>query len=67
MANIVLHTEMNITIDLNKLAKGDSVTATQFDVLYELDRMDAENGVPVAERGLQCAGVCMDRNVVAWM
>ncbi|MFJ1900491.1 hypothetical protein [Streptomyces sp. NPDC088115] len=67
MANIVLHTGMNVRIDLNELAKGDTEAAIKFEILYELDRVDAANGVPVAERGLRCDGICKDRNVVAWM
>ena len=67
MANIVLHVRKNIRIDLNKLAQGDRTAQEQFDKLYEQDRIDGANGVPVAERGLRCAGICMTRNVVAWM
>ncbi|MEU3795761.1 hypothetical protein AB0F07_39250 [Streptomyces fructofermentans] len=38
-----------------------------WDMVYEMDRMYAARRVPVAERDLQCGGVCRDAGVVAWM
>lgn len=35
--------------------------------LYAQDRQHAADGIRVENRGLQCAGVCRDAGVVAWM
>lgn len=51
-------------IDIAELERLDS---QMWDRLYKQDRQHAADGVRVEERGIQCAGICRDAGVVAWM
>lgn len=67
MANIVWHTKLRIHLDLNKDDLGHEEHPGLWDMIYRMDRMYAARGVPVAERDLQCGGVCQDAGVEAPM
>ncbi|MET9351206.1 hypothetical protein [Streptomyces termitum] len=68
MANIVWHAKWRMELDLTRADLGWSGKNGVWEMLYFLDRMDADRGVPVSERGrLQCGGVCREAGVVAWM
>ncbi|MGP4092344.1 hypothetical protein, partial [Streptomyces sp. KR55] len=67
MANIVWHTKLRISLDLTKDDLGHEGYEGLWDTVYTMDRMYAARGVPVAERDLQCGGVCRDAGVEAPM
>lgn len=67
MANIVWHTKLRIQLDLTKDDLGHEGFEGLWDTVYTMDRMYAARGVPVAERDLQCGGVCRDAGVEAPM
>ncbi|MFF4361070.1 hypothetical protein [Streptomyces sp. NPDC001604] len=67
MANIVWHTKLRIHLDLNKDDLGHEEHPGLWDMIYRMDKMYAARGVPVAERDLQCGGVCQDAGVQAPM
>ncbi|MFE4609461.1 hypothetical protein ACFRK5_14035 [Streptomyces niveus] len=67
MANIVWHEKWKIELDLTREDLGHESKPGLWELLYRTDRMDADRGVPVAGRGLQCGGVCRNAGVVAWM
>ncbi|MFZ3492269.1 hypothetical protein ACODT5_03330 [Streptomyces sp. 5.8] len=67
MANIVWHTAYRLLLDLKQEDLGHENFDDLWELLYRADRMAAQRNVPVAERGLQCGGVCRDAGVVAWM
>lgn len=67
VANTVLVTELGIVIDPSLEDLGHPLRPNLWESLYEQDRMLGAMRVPVSERGLQCAGVCLKAGVVAWM
>ncbi|MEV8347103.1 hypothetical protein [Streptomyces niveus] len=67
MANIVWHEKWMIELDLTRDDLGHESKPGLWELLYRTDRMDADRGVPVSGRGLQCGGVCRKAGVVAWM
>lgn len=67
MANNVWHTLLKLELDLSRGDLGHPHIPDLWDQLYRQDRLYAARRVPVAERGLQCAGVCRKAGVVAWM
>ncbi|MFC9497729.1 hypothetical protein [Streptomyces sp. NPDC056982] len=67
MANQVLVTQLGIKLDLARDDLDHPGMTGLWDRLYERDRQLGAMRVPVSERGLQCAGVCLDAGVVAWM
>ncbi|MEU6949515.1 hypothetical protein ABZ957_30420 [Streptomyces sp. NPDC046316] len=67
MANIVWHEKWRMELDLTREDLGWEGRPGLWEKLYFLDRMDADRGVPVSERGLRCGGVCREAGVVAWM
>lgn len=67
MANIVWHEKWKIELDLTREDLGHESKPGLWELLYRTDRMDADRGVPVSGRGLQCGGVCRKAGVVAWM
>ncbi|CAM5514035.1 putative protein OS=Streptomyces rimosus subsp. rimosus (strain ATCC / DSM 40260 / JCM 4667 / NRRL 2234) OX=1265868 GN=SRIM_040615 PE=4 SV=1 [Streptomyces rimosus subsp. rimosus] len=60
-------TRWQIELDLTREDLGWESRPGLWDLLYQTDRLYADRGVPVPERGLQCGGVCRDAGVVAWM
>ncbi|WP_254402230.1 hypothetical protein [Streptomyces sp. AC555_RSS877] len=67
MANIVWHTKLRIYLDLTKDDLGHPEHPDLWEMVYRMDRMYADRNVPVAERDLQCGGVCQKAGVEAWM
>lgn len=67
MANTVLHTKLGIELNLEREDLGHPGMPGLWERLYERDRMLGSMRVPVSERGMQCAGVCLKAGVVAWM
>ncbi|MFD8421052.1 hypothetical protein [Streptomyces sp. NPDC059466] len=67
MANVVWHAKLRIFLDLTKDDLDHPEYEDLWSTVYAMDRMLAARGVPVAERELQCGGVCKDAGVVAWM
>ncbi|MEU0786898.1 hypothetical protein ABZ341_35690 [Streptomyces sp. NPDC006173] len=67
MANIVWHTKLRIHLDLTLDDLGHEEHEGLWDMVYGMDRMYAARAVPVAERDLQCGGVCQEAGVVAPM
>jgi hypothetical protein len=67
VANIVWHTKFRIYLDLTQNDLGHPEFPDLWETVYRTDRMYAARNVPVAERGLQCGGVCREAGVVAWM
>lgn len=67
MANPVWHTVLRLELDLNEQDLGHPDLTGLWEQLYQQDRLFAARRVPVAQRGLQCAGVCRAQGVVAWM
>jgi hypothetical protein len=67
MANSVWHVELEIKLDLERADLDHPDRPGLWDLLYAQDRQYAADRVPVEQRGLQCAGVCRDAGVVAWM
>ncbi|MFE7757659.1 hypothetical protein [Streptomyces sp. NPDC057429] len=67
MANIVWHTKFGIELDLTRDDLGHEALPSLWETLYQTDRLYAARNVPVAERGLQCGGVCRKAGVTAWM
>ncbi|MGV4985777.1 hypothetical protein ACVB8X_06945 [Streptomyces sp. NRAIS4] len=65
MANIVWHKKLRIHLDLSREDLGHPEYPDLWDMVYRMDRMYAARGVPVAERDLQCGGVCQDAGVEA--
>lgn len=63
MANKVWHVELQIEFD----PADDNLNPGLWDRLYAQDRLYASKRVPVSARGLQCAGICRDQGVIAWM
>lgn len=63
MANPVLHIASGIELDPG----SKDVDPALWDLLYAQDRQYAADRVPVSARGLQCAGVCREQGVIAWM
>jgi len=62
MANPVHVVALGIDIDLELPDLGHPALPGLWDRLYA-----AGHGVRVEDRGLQCAGICRDQGVVAWM
>lgn len=58
MANIVWHEKLRIELDLTREDLGWKDGPGLWELLYRTDRLYADRGVPVPERGLQCGGVC---------
>jgi hypothetical protein len=67
MANPVWHTQLGIELDLTRHDLGHPGRTGLWGELYEEDRLYASQRVRVSDRGLQCAGVCRDAGVTAWM
>lgn len=67
MANKVLCTNLGIELNLERDDLGHPGMPGLWDFLYEQDRIAGAQRIPVAKRGMQCAGVCRDAGVVAWM
>ncbi|MER6736558.1 hypothetical protein [Streptomyces puniciscabiei] len=67
MANIVWHTKLRIYLDLTRDDLGHPEFPGLWETVYRTDRLYAARGVPVAERDLQCGGVCQEAGVEAWM
>lgn len=67
MANPVWHVRLNTRLDLEREDLGHPDKPGLWERLYAEDRQHAADRVPVEQRGLQCAGVCMTAGVVAWM
>jgi hypothetical protein len=67
VANIVWHTKLRIHLDLTRDDLGHGEHPGLWDMIYRMDRLYAARGVPVAERDLQCGGVCQDAGVEAPM
>lgn len=67
MANPVWHVELQLKLELNHDDLGHPEIPGLWDLLYAQDRSYATQRVSVPNRGLQCAGVCRDQGVVAWM
>ncbi|MET9760990.1 hypothetical protein ABZ016_18285 [Streptomyces sp. NPDC006372] len=67
MANIVWHTKLRIFLDLTRDDLGHSEFPDLWETVYRTDRLYAARGVPVAERDLQCGGVCQEAGVEAWL
>lgn len=67
MANPVWHVALGIRLDLERADLGHPGMPGLWDILYAQDREHAAHRVPVEQRGLQCAGICQDAGVVAWM
>ncbi|NJP46509.1 hypothetical protein [Actinacidiphila epipremni] len=67
MANIVWHAKFKIRLDLNQDDLGHPQFEGLWERLYWYDRACGVRGVPVAERGLLCGGVCQQAGVEAWM
>jgi hypothetical protein len=67
VANIVWHTKLRIHLDLTQDDLGHAEHPGLWDMIYGMDRMYAARGVPVAERDLQCGGVCQEAGVEAPM
>ncbi|MEU0646075.1 hypothetical protein [Streptomyces umbrinus] len=67
MANVVWHTKLRIYLDLLKDDLDHPEYEDLWDMVYGMDKMLAARNVPVAERELQCGGVCREAGVVAWM
>jgi hypothetical protein len=67
LANIVWHTKLRIHLDLSQDDLGHAEHPGLWDMVYGMDRMYASRAVPVAERDLQCGGVCQEAGVEAPM
>lgn len=67
LANIVWHKKLRIYLDLNKDDLDHEEYAGLWDTIYDMDRLHAARGVPVAERDLLCGGECQDAGVEAPM
>jgi hypothetical protein len=67
VANIVWHTKLRIYLDLTRDDLGHGEHPGLWDMIYRMDRLYAARDVPVAERDLQCGGVCQDAGVEAPM
>ncbi|MER5582263.1 hypothetical protein ABT090_11515 [Streptomyces asoensis] len=67
MANLVWHTKLRIHLDLTLEDLGHEEHEGLWDMVYGMDRMYSARAVPVAERDLQCGGVCQEAGVVAPM
>jgi hypothetical protein len=67
VANTVLYTKLGIELNLERDDLGHPGMPGLWERLYERDRMLGNLRVPVSERGMQCAGVCLRAGVVAWM
>ncbi|MGW0208360.1 hypothetical protein ACWDZ8_22000 [Streptomyces sp. NPDC003233] len=67
MANIVWHTKLRIYLDLTQDDLGHPEFPDLWETVYRTDRLYAARGVPVADRDLQCGGVCQQAGVEAWM
>ncbi|MFH9016692.1 hypothetical protein ACH4C6_36180 [Streptomyces sp. NPDC017943] len=67
MANIVWHTKLRIYLDLTRDDLGHPEFSDLWETVYRTDRFYAARDVPVAERDLQCGGVCQEAGVEAWM
>ncbi|MBB4710168.1 hypothetical protein [Streptomyces luteogriseus] len=67
MVNIVWHTKLRIYLDLARDDLGHPELPDLWVTVYRTDRLYAARGVPVAERDLQCGGVCQEAGVEAWM
>lgn len=67
MANLVWHVTLGIQLNLERADLGPHGIPNLWDTLYQQDREYGHRKVPVEERGLQCAGICRDEGVVAWM
>jgi hypothetical protein len=67
VANIVWHTKLRIYLDLTRDDLGHPEFPGLWETVYRTDRLYAARGVPVAERDLQCGGVCQEAGVEAWM
>ncbi|WP_410540587.1 hypothetical protein [Streptomyces sp. KL2] len=67
MANPVWHVGLGIRLDLEREDLGHPGLPGLWETLYQHDRFYSARRVPVEERGLQCAGVCRDQGVIAWM
>lgn len=67
MANLVWHVALGIRLDLERADLGPHGIPNLWDTLYQQDREYGHRRVPVDKRGLQCAGICRDEGVVAWM
>src|SRR5688500_13308457 len=61
MGNEVWHNDLKIECDT------ETVDPALWALLHAQDRRYADEGVRVPDRGLQCAGICRDQGVVAWM
>lgn len=64
VANTVVYVSGGIELDPSL---DDPRSVALWDRLYARDRELAHQRVPVSGRGLQCAGICRDQGVVAWM
>ncbi|MBZ6093139.1 hypothetical protein KVH02_33225 [Streptomyces olivaceus] len=67
MANKVQCTHLGIEINLERDDLGNPGMPGLWERLYERDRVLGAMRVPVSERGMQCAGICRQAGVVAWM
>lgn len=67
VANIVWHTKLRIHLDLTLDDLGHEEYEGLWDMIYGMDRMYAARAVSVADRDLQCGGVCQQAGVVAPM
>ncbi|MFF2812525.1 hypothetical protein ACFVT2_36205 [Streptomyces sp. NPDC058000] len=67
MANVVRHEKLRIHLDLTRDDLGHPELPKLWETIYATDRLYASRNVPVAERGLQCGGICRGAGVGAWM
>lgn len=67
MANPIWHIAFGIRLDLAREDLGHPELPDLWDLVYRQDRVYAARRIPVEKRGLQCAGICRDQGVIAWM
>jgi len=67
VANTVWHTKLKILIDLTKDDLDHPDFPELWETIYRTDRYYGKLDIPVAQRDLQCGGVCRDAGVEAWM
>ncbi|GAB7035938.1 hypothetical protein AB0G35_31165 [Streptomyces sp. NPDC021749] len=67
MANLVWHTKLGIYLDLTLEDLGHPNLPNLWSIVYDTDRLYAARNIPVSARDLQCAGVCQEAGITAWM
>jgi len=67
LANPVWHVGFGLELKLEREDLGHPEIPDLWEHVYREQKIFAARRIPVEKRGLQCAGICRDQGVIAWM